>query len=54
MWNIKSKQKNKISEQTKQKQTRRYREQSSGNQRERGGERAKWVMRINCMVLHGN
>ena len=38
-----NKQKNKINEQTKPKQTHRYREQSSGFQRGRGGGRGKWV-----------
>ena len=49
MWNIKNKQtKNKINEQTKQKQTCRFKEQSSGYQRGRdgvgGGGARMWKM----------
>ena len=38
MWSIKKK----VNEQTKQKQTHRYREQSSGYQKERGWGEGKW------------
>ena len=45
--------KNKKYEQTKQKQTRGYREQSSGYQRGSGGQ-VIWVKKVNCIVTDGN
>ena len=42
--------KNKINEETRQKQTHRYREQSSSYLKKRDKRKAKWVNRINCMV----
>jgi len=49
MWNIKNF-KNKRINQTKPKQTHRYREQINGYQREVGGGRVKWLKKCNCMV----
>ena len=56
MWNIKKKKKkNKVNEQTKQKQIHRYREESNGYQRERGWrEKDKMGKRINYTVMDGN
>ena len=60
MWNMRNKQ-NKINEQTKQKQTRKYREQSGDYQMGRGRARGvvgrgrvKWLKGIKCMVRDGN